>query len=130
MGFVEGRSLATAQAAAAGTPMLPAQRYIHIAGATPSFPRRRTGDRGFAKCNNRGEPLRQDDSAWSCGGYVLADRTKKKFDLGRDGTITLHVSEDTKWLLIEFDVDKEGLTKAGVNGLIDALKKIRAKTVR
>jgi hypothetical protein len=40
------------------------------------------------------------------------------------------VAEDTKRLLIEFDVDKEGLTKAGVNGLIDALKKIRAKTVR
>ena len=29
-------------------------------------------------------------------------------------------------LLIEFDVDKEGLTKSGVNGLIDALKKVRA----
>jgi hypothetical protein len=60
----------------------------------------------------------------------MADGKKKKFDLGRDGIITLHVSEDTKRLLIEFDVDKEGLTKAGVNGLIDALKKIREKMVR
>jgi hypothetical protein len=40
------------------------------------------------------------------------------------------VAEDTKRLLIEFDVDKEDLTKAGGNGLIDALKKIREKTDR
>jgi hypothetical protein len=55
---------------------------------------------------------------------------KKKYDLGRDGTITCHVSEDSRRLLIKFDVDKEGLTKAGVNGLIDALKKIRDKMAR
>jgi len=56
--------------------------------------------------------------------------TKKKFDLGKSGTITCHVSEDSKRLLIEFDIDKTGLTKTGVNGLIDALKKIREKMVR
>ena len=56
--------------------------------------------------------------------------TKKKFDLGKSGTITCHVSEDAKRLLIEFDVDKTGLTKTGVNGLIDALRKIREKMVR
>ena len=56
--------------------------------------------------------------------------TKKKFDLGKSGTITCHVSEDAKRLLIDFDVDKTGLTKTGVNGLIDALKKIREKMVR
>jgi hypothetical protein len=56
--------------------------------------------------------------------------TKKKFDLGKSGTITCHVSEDAKRLLIDFDVDKAGLTKTGVNGLIDALKKIREKMVR
>lgn len=56
--------------------------------------------------------------------------TKKKFDLGKSGTITCHVSEDAKRLLIEFDVDSTGLTKTGVNGLIDALKKIREKMVR
>ena len=55
---------------------------------------------------------------------------KKKVDLGRDGTITLYVSANEKRLLIGFDVDKEGLTKAGVNGLIDALKKIRDKMKR
>jgi hypothetical protein len=60
----------------------------------------------------------------------MADGRNKKFDLGRDGTITCHLSEDEKRLLIEFDVDKEGLTKAGVNGLIDALKKIREKMSR
>jgi len=41
----------------------------------------------------------------------------RDFELGRDGTITCHVSEDARRLLIEFDVDKEGLTKSGVNGL-------------
>jgi hypothetical protein len=51
--------------------------------------------------------------------------TKKKFDLGKSGTITCHVSDDAKRLLIDFNVDKTGLTKTGVNGLIDALKAIR-----
>jgi hypothetical protein len=55
---------------------------------------------------------------------------KKKFDLGKNGTITCHVSDDAKRLLIDFDVDKTGLTKTGVNGLIDALKQIREKMVR
>jgi hypothetical protein len=56
--------------------------------------------------------------------------TKKKFDLGKSGTITCLVAEDGRRLLIEFSVDKEGLTKTGVNGLIDALKKVRVKMVR
>lgn len=54
----------------------------------------------------------------------------KKFDLGRDGTVTFHVSKDAKRLLIALDVDKEGLSKAGVNGLVDALKKILEKMKR
>lgn len=60
----------------------------------------------------------------------MAEAKSKKFDLGRDGTIKLHVSKDAKRLLITFDVDKEGLSKAGVNGLIDALKIIRDKMRR
>jgi hypothetical protein len=60
----------------------------------------------------------------------MGDATKKKFDLGRNGSITCYVSEDGKRLLIEFDVEKEGLTKTGLNGLIDALKKMREKMVR
>jgi hypothetical protein len=56
--------------------------------------------------------------------------TKSKFDLGKSGNITCYVSKDGKRLLIEFDVDKEGLTKTGVNGLIDALKKVRQNMVR
>jgi hypothetical protein len=39
---------------------------------------------------------------------------------GRDGTIKLCLSENAKRPLIAFDVDNEGLSKAGVNGLIDA----------
>jgi hypothetical protein len=60
----------------------------------------------------------------------MAKAWKKKFDLGKDGEITMHVSEDAKRLLIAFDVDKEGLTKTGINGLIDALKEIRGKMKR
>ena len=60
----------------------------------------------------------------------MANTTVKEFELGRDGKIKLHLAKDAKRLLIEFDVDKEGLTKAGVNGLIDALKKIREKMKR
>jgi len=56
--------------------------------------------------------------------------SKKRFDLGKSGTITCHLSKNAKRLLIEFEVEKEGLTKTGVNGLIDALKEIRDKMVR
>ena len=55
---------------------------------------------------------------------------KKKIDLGDDGKITFHLSDNEKRLLIEFDCDPKGLTKAGVNGLIDGLKKIRDKMRR
>jgi len=60
----------------------------------------------------------------------MGDDSRKKFDLGKSGSITCHLSEDARRLLIEFDVDKEGLTKTGVNGLIDALKKVREKMIR
>ena len=53
-----------------------------------------------------------------------------EFDLGRSGTITLFLSDDAKRLLIGFDVDERGLSKTGVNGLIDALKKVREKMIR
>ncbi len=54
----------------------------------------------------------------------MADK-KIFFDLGKSGTITCHVSDDKKRLLIDFDVDKRGLTKTAVNGLIDALEKVK-----
>lgn len=60
----------------------------------------------------------------------MDDWKKKKYDLGKSGTITCHLSDDAKRLLIEFDVDKEGLSKTGVNGLIDALEKVRKKMQR
>jgi len=60
----------------------------------------------------------------------MAEGKKKKYDLGRSGSIVCHVSDDGKRLLIEFDVDKDGLSKTGVNGLIDALKNIREKMIR
>lgn len=60
----------------------------------------------------------------------MGEAWKKSFDLGRDGTITIYLSENAKRLLIGFEVDKEGLSKSGVNGLIDALKKARDKMER
>jgi len=60
----------------------------------------------------------------------VAKEKTKRFELGRNGAITLHVSADAKRLLIEFDVEKEGLTKQGVNGLIDALEEMRKKMDR
>jgi mRNA degradation ribonuclease J1/J2 len=54
----------------------------------------------------------------------------ERIDLGRDGTVTVLVSENAKRLLIGFSVDSRGLSKAGVNGLIDALKKARDKMKR
>ncbi len=52
------------------------------------------------------------------------------FDLGRSGTITCHISEDAKRLLISFDTRPEGLSKSGLNGFIEALKKVRDKMDR
>jgi hypothetical protein len=60
----------------------------------------------------------------------MADGKSKKFDLGKGVTLVCHVSEDGKRLRIEADVDEDGLTKTQVNGLIDALKKIRERMVR
>lgn len=60
----------------------------------------------------------------------MEPRKQKTFDLGRSGEITCHLSEDSKHLLIEFDTDNQGLTKTGVNGLIEALKSIREKMIR
>jgi hypothetical protein len=60
----------------------------------------------------------------------MADGKKYKFDLGKSGDFSCHLSEDGKRLQIDLDVEKEGLTKTGVNGLIEALKKVRDKMVR
>jgi hypothetical protein len=52
-------------------------------------------------------------------------------DLGRrSGSATLRLGADRKRLQIELAVEAKGLDKAGVNGLIDALKKVREKMDR
>lgn len=56
--------------------------------------------------------------------------TQKNVDLGRCGEVTLHLSENKKRLLLEFDTEPEGLDKTGLNSFIDALKKVREKMVR
>ncbi len=60
----------------------------------------------------------------------MADSIKKKFDLGKSGNATCEVSSDRKRLVLELDIQKEGLSKTGLNGLIDALKTIREKMER
>lgn len=60
----------------------------------------------------------------------MADSIKKKFDLGKSGTAICEVSEDRKRLVLELDIQKDGLSKTGLNGLIDALKAIREKMER
>ena len=52
-------------------------------------------------------------------------------DLGhRSGSATLRLAADRKRLLLEIAADPKGLDKTGVNGLIDALKKVRDKMDR
>jgi hypothetical protein len=54
----------------------------------------------------------------------------QEIDLGKNGNVTLHLSDDAKRLLIEFKVGKDGLTKTDVNWLIPYLKDIREKMHR
>lgn len=60
----------------------------------------------------------------------MAADSKKKFDLGKSGMLTCRLSDDAKRLWLEFDVDKRGLSKTGLNGFIDALKVVREKMKR
>lgn len=60
----------------------------------------------------------------------MGDAYKKKVDLGRCGAVTLHLSKDDKYLLLEFETEPEGLDKTGLNSFIDALKKVREKMSR
>jgi hypothetical protein len=60
----------------------------------------------------------------------MKEQYPKKVDLGRCGAVTLHVSKDSKRLLLEFETEPEGLDKSGLNGFIDALKKVRDRMDR
>jgi len=60
----------------------------------------------------------------------VGKKKSKEVDLGRNGNVTLHLSDDAKRLLIEFKVGKDGLTKTDVNYLIPNLKEIREKMQR
>jgi hypothetical protein len=44
--------------------------------------------------------------------------------------VTLYLSGDRKRLLVGFDVDDKGFDKAGLNGFIEALRKLRDKMER
>lgn len=55
---------------------------------------------------------------------------EKQVDLGPCGKATLRLSADRKRLHIEFEVDANGFDKSGLNGLIDALERVREKMHR
>jgi len=55
---------------------------------------------------------------------------EKQIDLGPCGEATLRLSADRKRLHIEFKVDAKGFDKTGLNGLIDALERVREKMHR
>ena len=58
------------------------------------------------------------------------ERSQREVDLGPCGTVTLHLSENRKRLLIEFETEPEGFDKTGLNTFIDALKRVREKMQR
>jgi hypothetical protein len=63
-------------------------------------------------------------------GIPMKEAIQKKVDLGRCGSVTLHVAADRKHLLLEFETAPEGFDKSGLNTFIDALKKIRDRMER
>jgi len=60
----------------------------------------------------------------------MKEKFEKTFDLGRSGSVTVHVSKDGKRLLLEFATEPDGLDKTGLNYFIDALKKVRERMER
>ena len=49
------------------------------------------------------------------------DPIRKSADLGRCGSVILHVSGDRKRLLLEFDTQAEGFDKSGLNAFWRAI---------
>ena len=60
----------------------------------------------------------------------MGKKKSKHVDFGKNGNVTLHLSDDAKRLLIEFKVGKDGLTKTDINYFIPNLKEIREKMQR
>ena len=61
---------------------------------------------------------------------MKSDSIVKEVDLGKCGSVKLHLSGNQKRLLIEFDTQPEGFDKVGLNSFIDALEKVRRKMER
>jgi hypothetical protein len=84
-------------------------------------------DKDMAKAEDKGKgnDKEKDKAPSAREEKVLA------LDLGhRSGSATLRLAADRKRLQVELAVDAKGLDKTGVNGLIDALKKLRDKMDR
>jgi hypothetical protein len=82
-------------------------------------------DTDMAKAEDKGKDKDKDKAPSAREEKVLA------LDLGhRSGSATLRLAADRKRLQIELAVDAKGLDKTGVNGLVDALKKLRDKMDR
>ena len=61
---------------------------------------------------------------------MKGESTVKEVDLGKCGSVKLHLSKSQKRLLVEFDTDPDGFDKVGLNAFIDALEKIRKRMDR
>jgi len=75
----------------------------------------------------KSDEAKQDREADRKGSKEIKE---KQVDLGPCGEATLRLSADRKRLHIEFKVDAKGFDKTGLNGLIDALERVREKMHR
>jgi hypothetical protein len=75
----------------------------------------------------KSDEAKQDKEADPKGSKEIKE---KQVDLGPCGEATLRLSADRKRLHIEFKVDAKGFDKTGLNGLIDALERVREKMHR
>jgi hypothetical protein len=60
----------------------------------------------------------------------LKEPIPKEVDIGHSGIVKLKVLADRKRLLLAFEKAADGLVKAGVNALADALKQNRERMDR
>jgi hypothetical protein len=89
--------------------------------AASALGRQPTGSAGM----DQHEGIRMNEEA-----KVTSQAKEKSIDLGRCGSVTLYLSGDRRRLLVAFDVDERGFDKSGLNGFIEALKKVRDKMER
>jgi hypothetical protein len=81
----------------------------------------------MGKLMKKSDEAKEGKSSEPKGSKEIKER---QVDLGPCGEAILRLSADRKRLLIEFRVVAEGFDKSGLNGLIDALERVRDKMHR